>query len=232
MRGRYVIIAGAGDGIGEIGLLKIPEKVLRAGILNGTPAGVISAAVNCFFTGDSMPPKLRPEIITAAIEGFESQKRRIDDQIAELRALLVGGTTETTATLEAPGRKRRKLSAASRRRMREAQQRRWAKVRGESEPSAPAKPELEKPKRRISKEGMARIIAATKKRWRLQKAAAKTKSVAKKTAPARKKAAVKKAVVKAPQVKAARKRAAVKKPAAVNMTPPAPTPTVTEAVAP
>jgi hypothetical protein len=42
-----------------------------------------------------MPTKLTAEIITAAIEGFESQKRRIDDQIAELHALLPGGPAET-----------------------------------------------------------------------------------------------------------------------------------------
>ena len=40
-------------------------------------------------------PKLTNEIITAAIEGFESQRRRIDDQIAELRAMLDGGTKPT-----------------------------------------------------------------------------------------------------------------------------------------
>jgi hypothetical protein len=56
--------------------------------------------------------------------------------------------------------------------MKEAQRLRWAKIRGESEPSAPV-PEPPKPKRRISAEGMKRIIAATKKRWRLQMAAAK-----------------------------------------------------------
>lgn len=54
-----------------------------------------------------MPPKLTPEIITAAIEGFESQKRRIDDQIAELRVLLSGGPAESAATPEAPTMKRR-----------------------------------------------------------------------------------------------------------------------------
>src|SRR5262249_37093489 len=104
------------------------------------------------------------------------------------------------------------FSAASRQRMREAQRLRWAKVRGESEVSVPKTPEPEQPKRRISEEGMKRIIAATKKRWRLQKAAAIAKSpVVKKSAPARKKAAVKKAAVK--------KRPAAKKNA------PAPTPT-------
>src|SRR5438477_183576 len=32
--------------------------------------------------------QLKPEIVLAAIEGCESQKRRIDDQIAELRSML------------------------------------------------------------------------------------------------------------------------------------------------
>ena len=123
--------------------------------------------------------KLTSEIISAAIEGFEGQKRQIDGQIAELRAMLPGGSIEPTATPEAPGRKRRKVSAAARKRMKEAQQRRWAKIRGEAGSPAPAVPEPKKPKRRISEEGMKRIIAATKKRWRLQKAeAAKAKAPA------------------------------------------------------
>jgi len=101
--------------------------------------------------------KLTDEIITAAIEGFESRKRRIDAQIAGLRVLLTGGPAETAATPEAPTRQRRKFSAATRRRMREAQQRRWANILGASEPPAPA--EAPKGKRRISEAG----IAATKK---------------------------------------------------------------------
>src|ERR1019366_6060229 len=98
--------------------------------------------------------QLTAEIITAAIEGFEFQKRRIDDQIAELRALLPGGPAESAATPEAPTRKRKKFSAASRRKMAMAQKARWAKIRGESESPAPATPVPPKPKRRISKEGM------------------------------------------------------------------------------
>src|ERR1035441_3248372 len=138
-----------------------------------------------------MPTKLSNEIITAAIEGFEAQKTRIDAQIAELQAVLSGGPTAAATTPEVPTRKRKRFSAASRRKMAMAQKARWAKIKGESEPPAPAKPEATKPKRRISKEGMAKIIAATKKRWRLQKAAAKAakksapvKKAAKKTAPA------------------------------------------------
>jgi hypothetical protein len=137
-----------------------------------------------------MPTKLTFEIITAAILGFEEQKRRIDSQIGELRAVLTGGPTEPSVTPEPTTRKRKRFSAASRRKMAMAQKARWAKLRGESEPSAPAK--APKAKRRISVEGMKRIIAATKKRWRLQKAAAKAQS----TKAARKSAPVKKAAKK------------------------------------
>src|ERR1035441_9671262 len=97
--------------------------------------------------------KLTPEIITAAIVGFEQQKLRIDDQIAELRAMLSGGPAKAAVTPEAPTGKRKKSSAAARRRMKEAQQRRWAKIRGESEPSAPTTPEPKKAKRTLSKAG-------------------------------------------------------------------------------
>ena len=152
---------------------------------------------------DMPTPKLTAEIITAAIEGFEAQKRHIDTQIAELRALMPGGTAETAATPEPATRKRKKFSAASRRKMALAQKARWAKIRGEAESSAPATPKATKPKRRISREGLARIIAATKKRWRLQKAAAK--AATKKPAPARKKAAVKKAAARTAPAKAAKK---------------------------
>jgi hypothetical protein len=131
--------------------------------------------------------KLTPEIIAAAIEGFESQKSRLDQQIAELGAMLPGGTAETAATPEAPGRKRRKFSASAIRRMREAQQRRWAKVRGESGLSAPAASEPEKPKRKLSAAAKAKLVANLRKA-RAGKAA-KAKAAAKKAAPARKKAA-------------------------------------------
>src|ERR1039457_1703658 len=153
-------------------------------------------------------PKLTNEILTAAIEGYESQKKRIDAQIAELRAILSPGPAETATTPEPATRKRKKFSAASRRKMALAQKARWAKIRGEAESSAPATPKATKPKRRISREGLARIIAATKKRWRLQKAAAK--AATKKPAPARKKAAVKKAAARTAPAKAAKKAPAKK----------------------
>jgi hypothetical protein len=121
-----------------------------------------------------MPTKLTPEIITAAILGFEEQKRHIDTQIAELRSLLSGGPAEPAATPEAPKRKRRKMSAAARARIGEAQRKRWAASKKASEP-------VPKPKRRLSAAGRKAIIAATKKRWALKRAEA-AKAGAKKPA--------------------------------------------------
>src|ERR1039458_9842120 len=108
---------------------------------------------------DMPTQKLTPEIITAAVLGFEQQKTHIDAKITELKAMLPGGSSESAATTEAPTRKRKKFSAASRRKMALAQKARWAKIKGESEPSTPAKPEAAKPKRKLSKAGRAAIVA-------------------------------------------------------------------------
>src|ERR1017187_6237408 len=116
--------------------------------------------------------KLTAEIINAAIEGFEQQKLRIDAQIAELRAVLTGTPTEPAATApEAPKGKRRKMSAAARKRIGDAQRKRWAESKKTSSPIAPEAP---KPKRRLSAAGKAAIVAALKKRWAAKRAAAKT----------------------------------------------------------
>jgi hypothetical protein len=114
-------------------------------------------------------PKLTREIIEAAIDGFETQKLRLDVQINELRAMLNGGPP-TPAKQSKARKARRKFSPDARRRMREAQQRRWAKVRGES---AKAEAKTVKPKRKLSTAGRAAIVAALKKRWASKKAAQK-----------------------------------------------------------
>jgi len=119
-----------------------------------------------------MPTKLDHEVLAAAIEGFEAQKKHIDSQIAEIRQILSGGSPEPAATPE-PGRKRRKMSAAGRKRIAEAQRKRWAASRkGSVAPAKAAKPEAQKPKRRLSAAGRKRIIEATKKRWAAVRAAA------------------------------------------------------------
>ena len=106
-----------------------------------------------------MPQKLTAEIIHAAIEGFESQKRRIDAQIDELRQLLNGDrTTPTVATEQA--RPRRKMSAAARKRIAAAQKARWAKAKAEA-----GTPKQPRPKRKLSAAGRKAISEAAKKRW-------------------------------------------------------------------
>ena len=149
--------------------------------------------------------KLTAEIIHAAIEGFESQKRRIDSQIDELRQLLRTDRTEAAPASGVPAPKR-KISAAGRRRMAAAQQARWAKARGETEPAAsPATPKPTKRKRELSEAGRKAISEATKKRWALKKAearkapatAAKKAAAAKSSAKAAKKAAGKRTHKKA-----------------------------------
>jgi hypothetical protein len=117
-----------------------------------------------------MPPKLTNEIIDAAIEGFEAQKRRIDDQISELRAMRPGSPAQSvSATTKQP---RRKMSTAGRKAIAAAQRKRWAASKLEVQTKTPkAKPA--KKKRVLSAEGKANIVAAVKKRWAAKKAAAK-----------------------------------------------------------
>jgi len=152
-------------------------------------------------------PKLNAEIIAAAIEGFESQKRRIDAQIGELRAMLSGGRTEATGSSEAPTRTR-KVSAAARRRMAEGQRKRWAAVKAESKkPESAAGREPARPKRQISAAGRRAISEATKRRWALKRAEAAKEQAAGTKKVARKETAAKKPAKKAP-AKPAKKTAA------------------------
>lgn len=134
--------------------------------------------------------KLTNEIITAAIEGFEAQKQRIDGQIAELRSILTGDVIETAATPEGTPRKRGKFSDATRLRMKEAQQLRWARIKGEIAPSTPVTVPA-KAKRQMSEAGRRAISEATRKRWAAVKAAKENGA-----APATKKATRKQAIVK------------------------------------
>ena len=114
-------------------------------------------------------PKLTDEILTAALEGYEAQKTRIDAQIAEIRSLLGGGRTDATP--------KRKVSASARRRMARAQKLRWKKIKQGSEVA-------QKPKRHMSASARKRIAAAQKKRWAAVKKAAVAKKATRKKAAA------------------------------------------------
>ena len=119
---------------------------------------------------------------TGAIEGLEQRKAAIERALAALREVDAPATTAQVTppgVTEATSGNRRKFTAAARKRMALAQKARWAKIKGEIEPPTAPAPEAAKPKRRISPEGIQRIIAATKKRWRLKRAAAKLAEAAK-----------------------------------------------------
>jgi len=132
--------------------------------------------------------KLNVEILNAAIQGFETQKGRIDAQIAEIRQMLaVGRTGPGTAT--EPQKRKRKMSAAARKRICDAQRKRWALSKSQSEPSLKSvTPETPKKKRKLSAAGRRAIIAATKKRWASIRAATETGSQSVATKTSRKKA--------------------------------------------
>jgi hypothetical protein len=111
--------------------------------------------------------KIANDIILAAIAGLESQKAQIDAQIAELRRVVAGHPAVAAVAPVAQEGARRKMSAAARARIAEAQRKRWAATRRPQ-----AAPETAKPKRKLSAAGRKAIVAAAKKRWAAKRAEA------------------------------------------------------------
>src|SRR5438876_12440681 len=113
-----------------------------------------------------MPTKLTTEVLNEAGLGNEEQKRRIDEQIAEIRQTLGGGPKTNAATQEG-ARPKRKVSAAARKRMAAAQRKRWAAIKAQSQPaqssvaSAPAKKAARK--KAIAKKAVKAPAKAAKK---------------------------------------------------------------------
>ena len=83
------------------------------------------------------PRSINTEILEAALAGLESQRQRIDEQIAAVRQMLgrrgpgrpVAASADGPPTKTVPVRKKRKMSAAARKRIAAAQKRRWADFR-------------------------------------------------------------------------------------------------------
>jgi hypothetical protein len=106
-----------------------------------------------------MPTKLQKEILTAAIAGFEEQKKRLNARIADLRQMLSPSAPDGSA----PTPTRRRMSAAARARIAAAQRRRWAAVRKQSGAASSVAPTRKK--RKLSAAGRKAIIEATTRRW-------------------------------------------------------------------
>lgn len=79
---------------------------------------------------------LNRELLSAALEGLEAQKRRIGEQISQVEAMLGRrrGRKPAAEPAEARPSRRRKLSPAARKRIAAAQKRRWAEYRKKTAP--------------------------------------------------------------------------------------------------
>lgn len=78
------------------------------------------------------------ELLTAALDGLQLQRQKIDDQIRQVRALLGvrRGRPPAAQAAPKPVAKRRTLSAEARKRIAQAQKRRWAEFRKKEEAGA------------------------------------------------------------------------------------------------
>ncbi len=84
--------------------------------------------------------KMDPALLQAALEGLEQRLKQVNTNIATVKQMLRiddGRRTPATpsasaAEPKAPARRRRRMSAAARKRIAEAQKRRWAAFRAKS----------------------------------------------------------------------------------------------------
>jgi hypothetical protein len=112
------------------------------------------------------------DILEAALIGYEQQKKEIDTKIKQLREHLGGHIAPAEETVV-----KRVMSAATRKRMAAAQQKRWA---AKSVDASEIAPKVEVPTKKatgkrapLSPEARERIAAAQRKRWAKAKKAAK-----------------------------------------------------------
>jgi hypothetical protein len=89
-------------------------------------------------------------------------QEKIQSLQGELGQILGGQVPTPAQTFEAP--KKRKSSAAARAKMRAAQKARWAKIKG----TAPSAKPAQKPKRKMSAQGLANIRAGVAERMAAQ----------------------------------------------------------------
>ena len=76
------------------------------------------------------------EILEAALQGLEAQRDKLDEQIAQVRAMMGGRSARASSTSPSEpaegakaGRKKRVLTPEARKRIAAAQKRRWAAFR-------------------------------------------------------------------------------------------------------
>lgn len=68
-------------------------------------------------------------ILSAALAGLEAERQRLEEQIAQVRAILGNGRGQALGKAPAMIRAKRRLSAAARKSISDAQKRRWEEYR-------------------------------------------------------------------------------------------------------
>jgi hypothetical protein len=114
--------------------------------------------------------RIDDEILTMALIGFRSERSRLEGMIAELQSRLGGRKIAAAAGPAAPKNSGGGMSEEGRKRIAEAQRKRWAALK-KGKPSAAAA-KAPRQKRILSAEGRKRIADATKKRWAAYRKAA------------------------------------------------------------
>ena len=104
------------------------------------------------------------EFLAAALIGYQQRRAEIDGKIAALRQQLGGNWASVPAGSSDGTRpaRQRTMSAAGRKRIAEAQRKRWKAFHQAQEPAAAKNAPAA---RRMSAAGRKRIAEATKKRW-------------------------------------------------------------------
>ena len=80
--------------------------------------------------------RLNPAVLQAALEGLQSQRQRVDQQMAQVRSLLRPEPKKRAATAQAPAKPRPRLSLGARKRIAAAQRKRWAEFKARQAPKA------------------------------------------------------------------------------------------------
>jgi hypothetical protein len=102
-------------------------------------------------------------MIQAAIDGFVLRQQMIDRHIAELRTMLPA--TNAANAEQVPWEQKRTLSPATRKKMAEAQRRRYAAQQQQPTATGEGTPATPTAKRKLSAEGRKRIQEAARRRW-------------------------------------------------------------------
>ena len=83
------------------------------------------------------------DLLEAALIGYEHMRMAVEQRITQLRVMLNGNGRQTGAVPASEPtvrRKRRRSSAATRKRMAEAQRKRWSKIRAQQSAKTAARP--------------------------------------------------------------------------------------------